>query len=328
MNSTYLQGAAPSGITPAKGYSLALASALVKSGQIQSIDILHGGSGYSSSSPPAVTILGGDCSSVTASAAVSGGAVTSIGVTNHGSGCIAPPVISFSGGSPSTEASAVAIVGGGFQAGEVIAIDVTSGGSGYVSEPKVMISGGRQGGRDATAAAHIANGHVVAIEMIDAGAGYVQPLSVAVAPGSAESNGATIWAPAGGLLSTTNDLTLFAAAAAGIPSVGSKPVPAAMAAGFKIAETPYACEAEKLSLAHCQQGVGQSGLAWTIQPADVAHGFPEVVTKTGGLPGFSSEIVVVPSRQLAVVVLIDSDTGNPAPKIALDIAHNLVFALP
>jgi hypothetical protein len=101
-----------------------------------------------------------------------------------------------------------------------------------------------------------------------------------------------------------------------------------MAAGFRTSEKPHACQAENPDLGACPQGYGQSGLAWTIHPADTAQGFPEVVTKDGLLNGFSSEIVVVPSRQLAVVVLINSDTGQPADGIALDIAHNLILALP
>ena len=101
-----------------------------------------------------------------------------------------------------------------------------------------------------------------------------------------------------------------------------------MTAGFDTAETPYACEAEDPQLSACPQGNWQSGLAWDIQPADTANAFPEVVAKTGGLSGFSSQIVVVPSRQLAVVVLINSSTGEPAPGVAFDIAHNLVLALP
>jgi CubicO group peptidase (beta-lactamase class C family) len=129
-------------------------------------------------------------------------------------------------------------------------------------------------------------------------------------------------------MSTVNDLTRFAAAASGISPVQSRGVPAAMAIGFRTAETPYACEAENPKLAACPQGVWQSGLAWDIQPADPANLFPEVVAKNGGLPGYSSEIVVVPSRQLAVVVLINSDTGSPAADIALNIAHNLIVSLP
>jgi CubicO group peptidase (beta-lactamase class C family) len=324
MNSTYLQGAYGS-ITPAKGYSLALTSAQVKNGQIETIKVLKGGSGYSSSSPPAVTISGGGGSGAKAKAAVNNsGGVESIKVIAGGSGYIAPPVVSFSGGSPSKPAAAVAIV----QDGAVVAFDVTSGGGGYQSPPNVAISGGRNGGADATAVAHIANGHVVAVEITDGGSGYVTPLGVTVAPGGTESNGLAIWAPAGGLLSTVDDMTRFAAAASGVSSVQSMPVPAAMTAGFNTAETPYACQAKNPQLSACPQGTWQSGLAWTIQPADTANAFPEVVAKTGGLPGFSSEIVVVPSRQLAIVVLINSSTGGPAPGIAFDIAHNLVLALP
>ncbi len=292
------------------------------------IQVPHGGSRYSSSSPPAITILGGSTTTASAVATVSGGAVTSINVTEGGAGYIAPPIISFSGGSPSAGATAVGLVGTGVLAGELVAIDVTSGGAGYQHPPKVAISGGRQGGSDATAVAHIANGHVVAVEVTDRGAGYAPPVSVNVAPGAAESNGVTIWAPAGGLLSTVNDMTRFAAAAAGVNPVQSMGVPAAMAVGFTTAETPYACQAENPNLAACPQGVGQSGLAWSVQPADPANSMPQVVSKNGGLPGFSSEIIVVPSRQLAVVVLINSDTGSPAAGIALDIAHNLIASLP
>jgi CubicO group peptidase (beta-lactamase class C family) len=274
-----------------------------------------------------VTILG--CNTVpSATATVTGGAVTGITVTNPGSGCTSHAFIAFSGGNPSTNATAIPVIGTGSLVGTMVAIDVTTAGAGYQSAPTVTISGGRQGGRDATAVAHIANGHVVAVEITDSGAGYLPPVSVQVAPGGAETNRVTIWAPAGSMLSTTNDLTRFAAAAAGIPTVQSMPVPAAMAAGFRISEKPYACEAENPDLAACPQGIWQSGLAWNIQPADTAQGYPEVVTKDGALFGFSSYIVVVPSRQLAVVVLINSDTGQPAPGIALDIAHNLILALP
>jgi len=54
-------------------------------------------------------------------------------------------------------------------------------------------------------------------------------------------------------------MTRLAAAAAGIPSVQSLPVPAAMAAGFTTAETPYACEAHNPSLTDRPFGNWQSG---------------------------------------------------------------------
>jgi CubicO group peptidase (beta-lactamase class C family) len=323
MNRTYLLGAQPSLIIPASGYSLALASAHVETGQISAIKKLNGGSSYSS--PPAVTISGGGGSGAAASAEIdSGGHVTQINVDSRGSGYIAPPAISFDNGGSSKIATAAAIV----QNGQVVAVDVTSAGVGYQHKPTVTISGGRVGGRNATAVAYIAHGNVVAVEVTDGGAGYVTPLSVSVAPGGAESDVAPIWAAAGGLLSTVNDMTLFAAAAAGINPVQAMPVPAAMAAGFTTAETPYACQADDPSLTHCPFGNWQSGLAWAVKTADTVNDFPEVVTKNGSLPGFSSQIVIVPSRQLAVVVLVNSDTAGPAGTIAFDIAHNLVLTLP
>jgi CubicO group peptidase (beta-lactamase class C family) len=326
MNDTYLQGAQPGYLTPASGYSLALASATLKNGQIHTINVLDHGGHYTSA--PAVTIEGGGGSGATAMAVLNskGGSVERIKVITGGGSYIAPPVVSFQGGGPSEPASAVAII----QSGKVIAFHVSSGGAGYNSSPPIVtVSGGRIGGQDSGAAARIANGHVVAVNVEDGGgSGYVAPLAVTVAPGGAQSNVAPIWAPAGALLSTADDMTRFAAAASGVGPVKSMTVPAAMAAGFKTAETAYSCQAQNPALADCPQGVGQSALAWSNQPADNTNGFPEVVTKNGALSGFSSEIVVVPSRQLAVVVLINSDTANPAATIALDIAHNLVLSLP
>ena len=308
--------------TSASGYSLALASAQLASGQISKINVPAGGSSYSA--PPAVRISGGGGSGARATAAVGGGAVTGVTVENGGSGYIAPPAIVFSNGGSTTIASAAAIV----SKGAVVAVNVMSGGAGYQRAPTVTISGGRKGGRDASAVGHIADGAVVAVEVTDGGAGYVAPLGVAIAPGGTEGNIQPIWGPAGALVSTTDDMTRFAAAAAGIASVQSTPVPASMAAGFRTAEKAYACQAEDPKLADCAADATRSGLAWSIRPADTANSFPEIVTKNGGLPGFSSEIVVVPSRQLGVIVLINTDTGNPAGGIALDIAHNLVVALP
>jgi hypothetical protein len=275
-----------------------------------------------------VTITGGGGSGAKAAAKLNGhGGVAKIEVDPGGSGYIAPPVVKFSGAS-TRSATAVAIV----QNGAVVAFDVTDGGAGYRTPPTVTVSGGRIDGQDAAAEARIADGNVVAVEPCCAnqgGYGYVPPLSVVVAPGGARSSAVPIWAPAGSLLSTVDDLTRFAAAAAGISPVQSMPVPKALAAGFEIAETPYACQAENPNVSEGPYGTSYSGLAWTIRPADSVNDMPAVVNKNGLLTaGFSSEIVLVPSRQLAVVLLINSGSKNPALTLALDIAHNLIFSLP
>lgn len=55
---------------------------------------------------------------------------------------------------------------------------------------------------------------------------------------------------------------------------------------------------------------------------------PEILTKNGALPGFSSQIFLVPSRQLAVVALVKSETAAPAQALSFNIGYALLNALP
>ncbi len=73
--------------------------------------------------------------------------VASIRVTNGGSGYTSVPTVTFSGGSPTTAATATAVV----TQGVVTAINLNSPGAGYTSLPAVTLSGG--GGTGATAVA-------------------------------------------------------------------------------------------------------------------------------------------------------------------------------
>jgi hypothetical protein len=90
-----------------------------------------------------------------------------------------------------------------------------------------------------------------------------------------------IWAPAGALKSTVDDLNNFAAAALGATKIGKFAVPSALRAGFKIAEKAYACTGDDPNVLNCGDGVFLSGLAWQIRPADSSSGVPEIVTKNG-----------------------------------------------
>lgn len=76
------------------------------------------------------------------------GEVDTISVTAPGSGYLAAPTVTLSGGGGSG-AAAIATV----QNGSVVAITVTSRGSNYVSPPSVTLTGG--GGSGATATATI-----------------------------------------------------------------------------------------------------------------------------------------------------------------------------
>jgi CubicO group peptidase (beta-lactamase class C family) len=164
------------------------------------------------------------------------------------------------------------------------------------------------------------------VAVTNGGSGYVAPLSVVVAPGSAQSNVVPVWAPAGALISTVKDMTAFAAAALGQTTVGTHAVPAAMTQGFQIAQEEYSCTGTTPAVSSCPAATDRIGLAWVVRPADAANGVPKIITKNGALTGFSSQIVLIPSRQIAVVVLVNSDDGAPAEALAFQIAYGLLAA--
>lgn len=81
----------------------------------------------------------------TATAAISGGTVNSITISDGGSGYTSVPTVNFYGGGPAinggNKAKAIAVVTGG----TVTGITIVDGGSGYTSIPTVNISGGNKG---------------------------------------------------------------------------------------------------------------------------------------------------------------------------------------
>jgi hypothetical protein len=82
------------------------------------------------------------------------GEVTSIQVTNTGSGYTSAPTVSFLASS-GYGATAVAVLGTNTNANKVVRVDVTNGGTGYTTAPIVQFSGG--GGSNAAATATIEN---------------------------------------------------------------------------------------------------------------------------------------------------------------------------
>ena len=323
MNETYLT--LPNS-TPASrivgGYSRATARATVAGGKISALNVVYAGGHYASAPP--VTISGGGGSGAAATATVSHGAVASLSLNSGGSGYVAPPKVTLNDGGSTTTAAITPIASGG----KIVAFDVTASGAGYTATPKVTITGGRlASGRDATAVAHVANGAVTAVTVVDGGSGYYDPLEVTIAPGAARSNVVPVWAAAGALISTMNDMASFVSAALGETVVNGHAVPTALTEGFTIAETAYACSiGAHANLATCPAGVQQQGLAWAIKPGDAAAGVPTIVTKNGALPGFSSQIVLVPSRGWGLVVFVNSDDSSPALRLAFQIGYNLLYA--
>jgi hypothetical protein len=69
----------------------------ISQGELFSIAVTNGGSGFTS--PPTVTIAGGGGTGATGTAIISHGRVIGVAITNPGTGFIAAPTISFSGGS-------------------------------------------------------------------------------------------------------------------------------------------------------------------------------------------------------------------------------------
>jgi hypothetical protein len=123
---------------------------------------------------PDVTITGGGGSGATAKATVENGKVTAVTITNAGSGYTSSPTISFSGAG-GTGAVASAFIG------FVKSITVTAGGSGYTSVPTVTLTGGA--GAGASAQAVVSGGAVTAIVVITKGRGYTSAPTISITGG-------------------------------------------------------------------------------------------------------------------------------------------------
>ncbi|MCI0468270.1 MAG: serine hydrolase [Beijerinckiaceae bacterium] len=329
MSSTFLFP--PQGSNLVSGYNQATGSAIVALGQVRAITLGVPGSGYAA--PPKVTIKGGGGTGAQATAQIDGkGAVQSLSVTNGGHGYLPPPVVTFGSAlvraaTDSTPKAEVIVANG-----KVAGVKILEGGSGYTKAPQVVISGGRRNGigRDAKGIAYIANGSVSFIRIIDAGSGYTQPIAVIVKPGKALTNTVPVWAPAGALHSTIRDMSVFAAAASGQSHTLMGTSNPAIDAGFRIAQTPYACSGPIPDAPVCPAGTLLSALSWAIQPEDKINKVPAIILKNGGLAGFSTQVLLMPAQRLAVVVFVNSNcltsTGEHEAE-AGRIARNILYAL-
>jgi phage tail sheath protein FI len=128
---------------------------------------------------PTISFSGGAGKDAAATATVSSGKVTDVVITNGGSGYTTAPTISFSGGA-GKDAAATARVSG------VIAVTITNGGSGYTSTPTIAVTGG--GGAGATATATVSNGTVTAVTITNGGSGYTSAPTVAFSGGGGKAD--------------------------------------------------------------------------------------------------------------------------------------------
>lgn len=161
------------------------AATVIRSGQIISIAITDGGSGYTSAPAVAFNNTGTGGAGATATAVTVGGVVTAINITNRGSNYDLPPVVSFTGGG-GTGATATATVA---QDWAVNTVTITARGTGYTSAPTVSITGG--GGSGATAEAMISNGEVNLIYITNPGSGYTSTPTVTITGGGGSGATAT-----------------------------------------------------------------------------------------------------------------------------------------
>jgi hypothetical protein len=168
---------------------------------VLTITVRGGGSGYVSA--PTVTLSAPPSGiTATATATVSGGAVTGFSNILEGSGYVTPPAVSIAPPPPSPSggpavttpqfagaaglsATAGAISLGGSNTttsnGSVLAITVTAGGSGYTSAPTVVVTGG--GGTGAAATAVVTANAVTSINITAGGSGYTSQPTVSFTGG-------------------------------------------------------------------------------------------------------------------------------------------------
>ncbi len=162
------------------------------SSSVQTINITDGGSGYSSAPTVTITKASGDTtgSGATATANLSGGVVTSITITNAGTDYTLDPDISFSGGFPTTAATATSDRYDFTDSNDIIrSVEVTSGGTGYTSNFDVTFSGG--GGADAKGEAIVSGGAITKIVIRDPGSGYSSLPTVDLSAGDGSGGAAT-----------------------------------------------------------------------------------------------------------------------------------------
>ena len=153
-------------------------------------DITNAGSGYSSA--PFVTPFGGSGTGVTVTATVANGSVTSLQVTNPGTGYQPGDVVqlAFQGGGSDGSAILQAVL----VAGVLGHIDLISGGTSYATAPTVSFTGG--GGTGAAATATVVGGAVTAVTITNYGTGYTSTPTVGFSGGG--GSGASAIAILGG----------------------------------------------------------------------------------------------------------------------------------
>ena len=147
-------------------------------------------------SVPTVGITGGGGSGAAATAVISGGAITSLTVSNSGSGYTSAPTVAFSGGG-GTGGAATAVLA----TRAVSTIAVSAPGSAYTAAPTVTLTGGS--GTGGAAAAVLTATTLASIALTNAGTGYTSAPTVSITGGGGSGATATVTILAGGVTGLT-----------------------------------------------------------------------------------------------------------------------------
>jgi len=142
-------------------------------GAISSIELLSGGTGYTTGTYALGFSGGGGGTGAAATYTVSGGIVTGVTVTNSGSGYTSTPTVSFPSGG-GTGATGLAVLSPAI----VDSVTVVNGGSGFTGTPTLTFQGG--GGTGAAATANITSGSISSVTMTNNGSGYTSAPAVIV----------------------------------------------------------------------------------------------------------------------------------------------------
>lgn len=162
--------------TSNNGYYVWDGALLYSSGSLSPLIIVNnGGSGYVVA--PTVSFSGGSGTGATGTAVLTNGSVTSVVVTNPGTGYVV-------GDNPQV------VFTGTAAAGTVTGAKVVNGGTGYTSAPTVTITGG--GGSGATATATLLAGAVSSITITSGGSGYTSTPTAAITLGGGSGATATV----------------------------------------------------------------------------------------------------------------------------------------
>ena len=167
--------------------------AVLVTGGVASVSVVNGGSGYTQA--PSVTFEGGGGSGATGICVLNGTTIQSVNVIAGGTGYQKVPTVSFSGGgSPTTTATATAVIA----QGQVVQINVTNAGAGYTTQPLVTIlpngygTSGADTGTGAAAQAVLSPTSIASVTVASKGKGYTTAPAVVLGSGANNAASATV----------------------------------------------------------------------------------------------------------------------------------------